>query len=198
MSRSSIGMSVEHVDHLGQQRRRRDGEARALHVLGVRRAVLRHVAQEREDMLGDDRRTSAAGAIVLEARPAQLLVGRGPWRSSLPSGKMRRSIGRPRRVRLVLLPGLDLVEAPHEEQVGDLLDHLERIGDAARPEGIPHLSILERSSPVSIHSTLRISQNRTLAVGGREASHPSVTRDPVLMERRTALSPRIFGPTILD
>ena len=35
--------------------------------------------------------------------------------------------------------GMGLVEAAHEQQVGDLLDHLERIGDAARPEGIPHI-----------------------------------------------------------
>jgi hypothetical protein len=38
---------------------------------------------------------------------------------------------------LVLLQRLEFVEALQEEQVGDLLDHLERIADAARPEGIP-------------------------------------------------------------
>jgi len=40
-------------------------------------------------------------------------------------------------VGAVILARLRLVEAAHEEQTGDLLDHLERVGDAARPEGIP-------------------------------------------------------------
>lgn len=42
-------------------------------------------------------------------------------------------------VGLVLFARLDVIQAAHEKQVGDLLDDLERIGDPARPEGIPHL-----------------------------------------------------------
>jgi hypothetical protein len=38
---------------------------------------------------------------------------------------------------LVLLQGLQIVKATEEQQVGDLLDDLERIGNAAGPEGIP-------------------------------------------------------------
>jgi hypothetical protein len=32
---------------------------------------------------------------------------------------------------------VQVVQAPQEEQVGDLLDDLQRVGDAAGPEGIP-------------------------------------------------------------
>jgi len=34
---------------------------------------------------------------------------------------------------------VQVVEALDEEQVRDLLDHLERVGDTARPEGAPDL-----------------------------------------------------------
>ena len=44
----------QQVDDLGEQGGRRDGEARALHVGGMRGAFFRHAAQEREDMLGND------------------------------------------------------------------------------------------------------------------------------------------------
>jgi hypothetical protein len=40
-------------------------------------------------------------------------------------------------VGLVFLEGVDLVQALDEEQVGELLDDGERIGDAAGPEGVP-------------------------------------------------------------
>lgn len=44
---------------------------------------------------------------------------------------------------LSLLPRLELVEAAEEEEVGDLLDHLQRVGNAAR-------STFERILPLSI------------------------------------------------
>ena len=48
---------VDHVHHLGQQRRRGDGEARVLHVVRVGGVVAAQRAQEREDVFVDDRRT---------------------------------------------------------------------------------------------------------------------------------------------
>lgn len=42
--------------------------------------------------------------------------------------------------------------ASSSKRLGDLLDHLERIGDAPRPEGIPDIVDFERSSPVGIPS----------------------------------------------
>jgi hypothetical protein len=32
---------------------------------------------------------------------------------------------------------VEIVEPPQEEEVGDLLDDLERVRDASRPEGVP-------------------------------------------------------------
>ena len=38
---------------------------------------------------------------------------------------------------LVLLERLEVIEPAQEQQVGDLLDDFERVGDAAGPEGVP-------------------------------------------------------------
>ena len=40
-------------------------------------------------------------------------------------------------VGLVLLEGVELIQPLDEEQVGELLDDGERIGDAPGPEGVP-------------------------------------------------------------
>jgi hypothetical protein len=83
---------VEHVHHLRQQRRRRDGEARVLHMVrvrGVSAAELSRRALEREEVVADHRE-HVGGREVLEARPAVVLVG--PPFASLPSGKMRLAI----------------------------------------------------------------------------------------------------------
>jgi len=40
---------------------------------------------------------------------------------------------------LALLQGLQLVQSPDEQQVGNLLDDLERVGDPAGPEAVPDL-----------------------------------------------------------
>ena len=58
---------------------------------------------------------------------------------SAPSGKTRRSIGRFSRAGPILLERVEVVEAAQEEQIGNLFDDLQRIGDAAGPEGIPDL-----------------------------------------------------------
>ena len=128
----------EEIDHLGQQRRRRNGEARALHMGGVRGVGLGHVAQEREDVLGDDLEHRRRVA-VLQPRPAHVLVGDAAVladlvlarREDAPLDRLAEAIG------LVLLAGMRLVEPAHEQEVGDLLDDLERIGDATRPKSVP-------------------------------------------------------------
>jgi hypothetical protein len=53
------GHGVEQVHHLGQQRRRGDGEARVLHVVRVGGAVAAQGAQEGEDVLAHDDDISA-------------------------------------------------------------------------------------------------------------------------------------------
>ena len=83
----ALGVAILHrdlgqqVDHLGEQRRGGDGEARALHVGRVRGAVLRHGAQEGEDVLGDDlehRRRDPGSSAATSACPRRR--GRRPCR----------------------------------------------------------------------------------------------------------------------
>ena len=68
---------VDQVHDLGQQRGRGDGEARVLHVVRVGGVVAAERAQEGKDVLVDDGEHLGRRE-VLEARPAQVVVGRGP------------------------------------------------------------------------------------------------------------------------
>ena len=127
---------VEQVHHLGQQRRSRDGEARVLHVVrvgGVGTAELpgQVSAQIREEVLPHHREHLGRGE-VLEARPAEVLVGPTlgvlAFREDPPLHRLPEPIG------LVFLQCVHVVEPTEEQQVGDLLDHLQRVRDAAGPE----------------------------------------------------------------
>jgi len=40
---------------------------------------------------------------------------------------------------LVFFQGVQVVQAAQEEQIGDLLNHLNGVGNAARPKGVPNL-----------------------------------------------------------
>ena len=99
---------------------------------------LGHAAQERKDVLGDDLE-HGGGIAVLQPRPAHFLVSDAAASADLvlaggedaPLDRLAQPVG------LVLLAGMRLVQPAHEQQVGDLLDHLQGIGDAARPEGVP-------------------------------------------------------------
>ena len=57
---------VDHVHDLGEQRGRGDGEPRVLHVMRVGRVVAAERAQEREDVLADDRRTFPSASKCLK------------------------------------------------------------------------------------------------------------------------------------
>ena len=118
---------VEHVHHPRQQLRGGDGEPGVLHVHGIGGPVAAERAQEREHLVGDrlvhDRRL-----VVLEPRPAQVLLIRSE----------DDALTLPGAVGLLLGQGVEVVQAPDEQQVGDLLDDLQRVGDAAGPEGVPN------------------------------------------------------------
>ena len=127
---------VEQVHHLGQQRRSRDGEARVVHVVrvgGVGTAELsgQVSAQIGEDVLPHHREHLGRGE-VLEARPAEILVGPTlgalALREDPPLHRLFEAIG------LVLLQRVHVVEPTEEQQVGDLLDHFQRVRDATGPE----------------------------------------------------------------
>ncbi len=132
------GHVVEQVHHLGQERGRGNGEARVLHVLGIGRAVAAQVAQERKDVLADYLVHLGRGE-VLELAPAEFFVGAPAVLAAaiLALGKhppLHRLL-QPRG--LVFFQGVQVVQPAQEEQVGDLLDDLQWVGDAAGPEGIP-------------------------------------------------------------
>ena len=92
--------------------------------------VAAEALDEREDLVPDVRQHLLGRAGGL--KPAPAASRRGPRRT-------RRSVGleptlrcRPRACLLVAG-----VEAPHEEQVADLLHRRQGVGDAARPEAVP-------------------------------------------------------------
>ena len=93
-------------------------------------------AQIGEDVLPHHRERLARGE-VLEARPAEVLVGPTPgilaFREDPPLHRFLEPIG------LVLLQRMHVVEPPEKQQVGDLLDHLQRVRDTAGPERVPDL-----------------------------------------------------------
>ncbi len=128
------GHVVEQIDHLGQERGRGNGEARVLHVVGIGRAVAAQVAQERKDVLADDLVHLGRGE-VLELAPAKVLVRPPAVILALGKHPPLHRLLQPRG--LVFFQGVQVIQAAQEEQVGDLLDDLQRVGDAAGPEGIP-------------------------------------------------------------
>ena len=115
---------VEQVHHLRQQRRSRYRKASILHMLGVGRAIpiaaqkLR--PQKRKHMLAHHL-IHFPRFHVLKARPAQILVGpllriNAFW-EYLPLHRLLH------RISLVLLAGVQLIEPPQKQQVGNLLNH---------------------------------------------------------------------------
>ena len=128
------GHGVDHVHDLGEQRGRGDGEARVLHVVRVGRAVAAKRAQEGKDVVVDDRE-HFLGLEMLEARPAQVVVRPAPGIAALgEDAALHRAL---EAQGFIFLQGVEVVEALEEEQVGDLLDDFEGIGDATGPEGVP-------------------------------------------------------------
>ena len=92
------------------------------------------VAQEREDVLADDREHLGRRQ-VLEPAPAIIGVGPAPVVSAV--GEDRAGHRFAEAVGPVLLEGLEIVEALEEQEVGELLHDFERVGDPARPERVP-------------------------------------------------------------
>ena len=125
---------VELVDHLGEQRRARNLESGVTHVARIGAAGGVELADERKNVLVHDAE-HLARLEILEFRPAQVGVGLAALvfavREDAPLQR------RAQRRRLALLDLLHLVEPLDEDQAGDLLDHLQRIGEPARPEIVP-------------------------------------------------------------
>lgn len=110
------------------------GESRVLHVARVGGVVAAQHAQEWENVVPDDG-VHLRRSHVFEARPAQILVGASPGVLTLREDAALHRLPEPGG--LVLFQRVQIVQTAQEEQAGDLLDYLERVGDTARPECIP-------------------------------------------------------------
>ena len=89
-------------------------------------------------MLADDLVHLGRGE-VLELAPAEILV-RTPAILAFPILALGKHPPLHRLLQargLVFFQGVQVIQPAQEEQVGDLLDDLQRVGDAAGPEGIP-------------------------------------------------------------
>ncbi len=125
---------VQHVHHLGQQGGGGDGEARILHVVRIGGAITAQRAQEGEDMF-PQHGEHLGRREVPEPRPAQVLIGAAARVAAL--GEDAAGHGALQPGALALLQAVQVVQAADEEQVGELLDYLQRVGDAAGPEAVP-------------------------------------------------------------
>jgi hypothetical protein len=138
----ALGVPVVHRDvveqrhDLGQQVGVGEAEARILHVDAVAGAFLAQGAQERKDVFIHDLHHLARFE-VLEAGPAKVVIGAFVGVEALgENAAIKRAA---QRLGLVFFEGVEVVEALDEQQVGDLLDDRERVGDATRPESVPDL-----------------------------------------------------------
>lgn len=97
-------------------------------------AVAAQAAHEGEHMFAHYA-VHLGGSEVLEVRPAQVLVvaafGIVAHRVDAALDRLAQADG------LVLFQGVQIVEPALEQQVGDLLDHLDGVGNAAGPESVP-------------------------------------------------------------
>ena len=100
----------------------------------IGRPIGAKIAKKREDVF-TQHDVHLRRSEVAEPGPAQILVG--PVPGVLPLGEdppFDRFFG---GVGLVFGQGVQIVQTADKQHVGDLLDHLDRVGDATRPEGIP-------------------------------------------------------------
>jgi hypothetical protein len=136
----ALGVAANHgkrrnqINHLDQQRRRRNGEAGILHVLSVGRTVAAQGAEKRKDMLAD-KIVQLPRLKILEPGPTE--VGVAAAFGVFAFGKEAPLDGRTQRLGLLLFERLEFVQAAQKEQVGNLLDHLKRVCDAAGPKSVP-------------------------------------------------------------
>jgi hypothetical protein len=129
----AFGVAVFHgdfgdeVDDAGKEGGGGDCEAGVLHVLGIVGAVAAEFAEEGKDLPGDDIE-HFAGVALDEEGPAEVVLIGG---KEAAGERLFEAAG------FGFFEELEVVEAAEEEEVGDLLDDFERVGDAAGPEGVP-------------------------------------------------------------
>ena len=124
--------AVNHIHDLGEQHGGGDGEARVFHGKRVGGIVAAERAEEGEDVLIHDLE-HFLGLEMFEARPAAIFVG-----AFLGIFAFREDAALHRFFEpggFILLQRVQVIEPLEEQEVGDLLDDFERIGNAADEHG---------------------------------------------------------------
>ena len=130
---------VDHIDDLRQQAGVWNREARVFHVMRVGRLVAAQSPQKRKHMLANHR-VHVSRREMLEARPTIVRVGtRRPRMVVIAFRKQAALDGRLQPSSFQLFERLQLIQPLDEKQIGDLLDHFQRIGNPAGPKRIPDL-----------------------------------------------------------
>ena len=117
---------IDDGDCFLQQRWLGDQENSIFHVLGKERLLaIVDVLDERERLV-PDMDEHLLGRVMLPVGPPAIHL-------SLIDGSVRESLS----LRFLLFEGVHCFEPVHEDEVGHLLDGLERVGEPAAPEFIP-------------------------------------------------------------
>jgi hypothetical protein len=127
------GNVVDEVHRFGQEGGCGDGEAGVAHVVGIR-GVVAEGTEKGKDMIPRSL-VHRAGLKILEAFPALLFIRHALW--VVTFGEDSASEGLFEARSFALLDLLHLIQAFEKEEVGDLFDDLDRVGNATRPESIP-------------------------------------------------------------
>jgi hypothetical protein len=127
---------IEQIDDFGQQSGAGNPEPGVAHVMCIRRAVTAEVTKEREYVFVHHLEHLGRGE-VLEMRPAVVVVR--PALFVRPLGEDALLHRLLQALGLLLLKRLEVVEPADEQQIGDLLDYLQRVRDPARRERIRDL-----------------------------------------------------------
>lgn len=208
----ALGVAVGHVDvvelvnHVGQHPGRGHHEQGVLHVVAVGAAALASLADplaerfhERKDLVTHDLEQPLRRHFA-EMRPAQMLL-------ALPEKARPRVF--PGAAGLVFLALLDLVQALDEQQISELLDHRQGVGNPPAHIVSQILSTFDLISPVIISapdlvpprlghdfSGYVLTGNRGLGSGGRRAQWGRSRIPPVGVTNRARIGYRMGARSI--
>ena len=130
--------AVQCRDHLVQHQRRGDFEDGVVHILGVSTGLVpMEVFDERKHLLLHDGIHFLSWEVV-EHRPLELVSRDG----ALPDAHFlceNALVGQPKHGGLTGPEVVRLVQIVDEHEIGHLLHHVQRVGDAARPEDFPEV-----------------------------------------------------------
>src|SRR5262249_17482710 len=129
---------IQKIDNFCEQSRRRNREPRVAHVVRVSGFIAPKLSQKREYVFADQLE-HVLRREILEPRPPIILIRPRVARVIIFSFRKDASFHRLlRTIRLQLLSGMQIVEPFQEEQISNLLDYLEWVGDSSAPKRVPN------------------------------------------------------------